>query len=74
MILTDTVDIRGETYLKTYSDNGMMIERDGVKYDEAIDPVGSNRIYSESSDAINVAPTKEEEKAVAYDILLGLEE
>ena len=74
MILTDTIDIRGETYLKTYSDNGMMIERDGVKYDEAIDPVGSNRIYSESSDAINVALTKEEEKAVAYDILLGLEE
>ena len=74
MIVTDTVNIHGVKYLKTYSNCGMMIERDGVKYEEAIDLVGSSRIYAESSDAINVAPTMQDEKAIAYDILLGLED
>ena len=33
---------------RTYSDRGMMIERDGLLYSEAIDPVDSNRIYVET--------------------------
>ena len=33
---------------RTYSDKGMMIEREGVRYEEAIDPAGSGRTYTES--------------------------
>lgn len=33
---------------RTYSNKGMMIERDGVRYDEAIDPAELNRQYAET--------------------------
>lgn len=36
--------------VKTYSDAGMKIERDGVRYDEAIDPVDSGRTYTETDE------------------------
>ena len=37
---------------RTYSDKGMMIERDGVRYDEAIDPAELDRQYTETDDPI----------------------
>ena len=37
---------------RTYSDKGMMIERDGVRYDEAIDPAELNRQYTETDEPI----------------------
>lgn len=48
MIRTEIVTIRGKEYNKTYSDEGFMIERDGVQYSEAIDPIGSGREYTET--------------------------
>ena len=50
MIKTEFFTIRedGVTLVRTYSDKGMMIERDGVRYDEAIDPEGMGRVYSET--------------------------
>lgn len=33
---------------RTYSDKGVMIERDGVIYDEAIDPAYFGRKYTET--------------------------
>ena len=33
---------------RTYSDAGMMIEREGVQYSEAIDPAELNRQYAET--------------------------
>ena len=33
---------------RTYSDAGMMIERDGVRYSEAIDPAELGRTYTET--------------------------
>ena len=39
---------------RTYSDNGMMIEREGVRYDEAIDPAELNRQYTETDEPIEV--------------------
>lgn len=32
---------------RTYSDAGLMIERDGIRYAEAIDPADLNRQYTE---------------------------
>lgn len=37
---------------RTYSDKGMMIERDGVRYSEAIDPAELNRQYTETDEPI----------------------
>lgn len=39
---------------RTYSDKGMMIERDGVRYSEAIDPAELNRQYKETDVLIDL--------------------
>lgn len=38
---------------RTYSDAGLMIERDGVRYCEAIDPAELNRQYIETDELID---------------------
>lgn len=43
-----TIEINGILYDYHVSDIGMMIERDGVQYSEAIDPLGSKREYTET--------------------------
>lgn len=48
MIIKETINIRGIDYIKHYSDSGKYIERDGVRYSEAIDPIDSEREYTES--------------------------
>ena len=35
---------------RTYSDIGMIIERDGIRYSEAIDPAELNRQYTETDE------------------------
>jgi hypothetical protein len=37
---------------RTYSDAGFMIERDGVRYSEAVDPAELNRQYTETDEPI----------------------
>lgn len=39
---------------RTYSDKGMMIDRDGVRYDEAIDPEELDRQYTETDIPIDM--------------------
>lgn len=41
-------EIFNENYIRTYSDAGFYIERDGKIYEEAIDPVNSGREYNET--------------------------
>lgn len=48
MIKTEQITINGTEFIKTYSDQNMMIERDGAVYSEAIDPIGSGRTYTET--------------------------
>ena len=49
MVITEMIEINGTTFRKTYSDENFMIERDGVQYSEAIDPLGfEDRIYTET--------------------------
>ena len=77
MIVIEFYETRydGVNLYRTYSSEGFKIERDGVLYDEAIDPEGTNRVYIETDiprepelrvpDAENVeeysAPTEPEE-------------
>ena len=60
MIKTETITIRDRQMARTYSDAGMMIERDGVRYSEAVDPIGSGRTYTETDEPVPEEPTLEE--------------
>lgn len=54
MIITEFFRTRedGVALNRTYSDLGMMIEREGVRYGEAIDPAELNRQYIETDEPI----------------------
>ena len=52
MIIKTTKEVNGVEYDYTYSDAGFMIERDGARYSEALDPLGSNRQYIETDEPI----------------------
>lgn len=54
MIVTEKIELNGIEYIRNYSDNGFYIERDGVKYGEAIDPIGYERVYTETDELIEV--------------------
>lgn len=56
MIKTDTITIRGRQMARTYSDAGMMIERDVVRCSEAVDPIGSGRTYTETDEPVPEEP------------------
>ena len=55
MIVTENLAINGKAFVKTYSDSGFMVERDGVRYSEAIDPAEFNRQYTETDEPIEGA-------------------
>lgn len=54
MIVTEYYKTRtdGVVLNRTYSDAGLMIERDGVRYSEAIDPAKLDRQYTETTEPI----------------------
>lgn len=65
MIVTEYYTTRsdGVRLVRTYSDKGFMIERDGIMYDEAVDPEELNRQYNETSEKI-VVPELDPEEAL----------
>lgn len=52
MLITETIEIKGTNFIHNYSDDGHFVERDGVKYVDALDPIGTDRIYTESEEVI----------------------
>ena len=48
MLIIEQITINDKEFAKTYSDSNKMIERDGVLYIEAIDPIEFERIYNET--------------------------
>lgn len=52
MIIQTKKEINGVMYDYAYSDSGHMIERDGVRYSEAVDPLDSGRVYTETNEPI----------------------
>lgn len=62
MIKTEFIEINGVKFRRTYSDENLMIERDGVQYSEAIDPIGfEDRVYTETDIKIEVLEDEEVE-------------
>lgn len=52
MLKTETVTYSGKEYIRTWSDEGKMVERDGDLYEEAIDPAELGRTYVETDQPI----------------------
>lgn len=48
MLRSERITLNGKEYVRTYSDANKMIERDCVQYSEAIDPIGTERMYTET--------------------------
>nr|DAE15011.1 MAG TPA: hypothetical protein [Siphoviridae sp. ctf8W5] len=62
MIISETVTLNDKNFTKTYSDAGFYIERNGVHYAEAIDPLGSGREYTETDTLIETESATTEEQ------------
>lgn len=60
MIVKTTKTINGIEYDYTYSDAGMMIERNGARYSEAVDPLNSGREYTETDEPVEVPEDEEQ--------------
>ena len=52
MIVTESMTINGKAFVRTFSDSGYMVDRDGVRYSEAIDPAEFNRQYTETDEPV----------------------
>ena len=75
MIVTENLTINGKAFIRTYSDSGFLVEQDGVRYSEAIDPAHLNRTYTETDEPVEGGElTETEQKAQAYDIIMGVAE
>ena len=61
MIIKENLVINGKDFIKTYSDEGFMVERDGVRYAEAIDLAYLGREYVETDEPIEPAEENIEE-------------
>ena len=50
MIVEEKIQIKGNDYIKRYSDKHCYIERDDIMYEEAIDPyeLKDERVYTET--------------------------
>ena len=71
MVITETITLNNIEYIRNYSDTGHYIERDGVKYGEAIDPVGTDRVYTETDELIE---SENGDEATEQDYLEALSE
>lgn len=73
MIVQTHFDVNGRDFVRTTSDSGCYVVRDGVSYSEACDPAELGRTYTEG----DLKPPEEQDteeltdKAAAYDILVG---
>ena len=66
MIKTEALTIGTKAFIRTYSDAGRYVVREGVEYSEAIDPAAFGRTYTEG-DLIEDNATADE----LLDILTG---
>lgn len=67
MIVTENFKVGERDFVRTYSDAGRYVVRDGVEYSEACDPAEFGRTYTEG----DLMPVDDSEAAEILDILLG---
>lgn len=69
MIRQENLQINGQEFIRTYSDDNRYVVRDGVSYSEAVDPAEFNRVYTEG----DVMPDEEISEEEAGKILMGVD-
>ncbi len=52
MIQTEIITVNGRQLQRTWSDAGLMIERNGARYGDAVDPLNAGRIYTETDEPV----------------------
>lgn len=62
MIITEIVKLNRKSYRKQYSDSGFYLLRNAVLYTEAIDPIDSDRVYTETDIEIPKEPDTPEQR------------
>ena len=67
MIVTENFKVGERDFIRTYSDAGRYVVRDGVEYGEACDPAELGRTYTEG----DLIPEDEADAAEILDIILG---
>lgn len=67
MIITENFKVEERDFIRTYSDAGRYVVRNGVEYSEACDPAEFGRTYTEGE----FMPVDDAEAAEILDILLG---
>lgn len=68
MIISEIITINDTQYLHTYSSTGFTITRDGEEYSDAIDPIDSGRVYTETNNKIEVEGISDIEKVAPDEI------
>lgn len=67
MIVTENFKVGERDFIRTYSDAGRYVVRDGVEYSEACDPAEFGRQYTEG----DLMPVDDSEAAEILNIILG---
>ena len=67
MIITENNQINGVDFVRTYSDAGRYVVRDGISYEEACDPAEFDRTYTEG----DLIPDTESNAEELLNIILG---
>ena len=70
MIVQEHFDVNGRDFIRTYSDSGRYVVRDGAEYSEACDPAELGRTYTEG----DLMPVDEGEAEEILNIILGVDE
>ena len=70
MIRQEHFEINGRNFIRTTSDAGRYVVRDGVSYSEACDPAELGRTYTEG----DLMPVEEGEAEEILNIILGVDE
>ena len=73
MIRQENLQINGQEFIRTYSDDNRYVVRDGVSYSEAVDPAEFNRVYTEGEEMPNEGTTDEDYVEIGK-ILMGVSE
>ena len=72
MIVQEHFDVNGRDFIRTTSDSGRYVVRDGVSYSEACDPAEFGRTYTEGD--LIPADERESEAEEILNIILGVSE
>lgn len=72
MIVTERLVIDGREFTRNYSDAGRYVVRDGISYEEALDPAEFGRVYTEG-ELIRIDNPTDEDFIEAGKVLMGYE-